>query len=176
MILIDKIETQELRDQKPANRPPGPPEEVVEVEMDVYDRFQTIRSRALPTAYILPPELEETVALLKTHGIKVEETTDAWSGEAEQFLIEAHEQRETPYQGHCLVTLEGDYETHEMEFPQGSFVVCTDQPLCALIFHILEPESLDGVAAWDLLTTHLEAGEAYPIVKLFGNLEMRTSQ
>ena len=194
IVLIDRMETPELRDRKPADRPPGPPEDLVELEVEVYDRFQTVRTRRLPSAYLLGPELEvidadatiqgsagimgrtiikggvgikRIVSLLRTHGIAVETTTEPWSGQVDQFIIESREQRDEPYQGHNLITLEGHYETQDMELPVGSFVVRTDQPLSALIFHILEPESLDGVAAWDLLDASLEPGEPYPIVKQY---------
>ncbi len=51
--------------------------------------------------------------------------------------------------------------------PKGSYLVRTAQPLGILIFHLLEPESIDGVAAWGFLDGKLQPGQAYPIRKCF---------
>jgi len=40
-----------------------------------------------------------------------------------------------------------------------------DQPLGRLAFTLLEPESLDGVAAWGFLENQIAPGRWFPIAK-----------
>ena len=72
-----------------------------------------------------------------------------------------------PFQGHRLNRLEGTWAASELTLPAGTIRVPTDGPLGRLAFHLLEPESLDGLAAWNFLDESLAVGERYPIVKLY---------
>lgn len=166
-ILLDKSETPALRDQKPIDRPPGPPENIVEFETDIITRFAATRTRRLPAGYLFGSELVNVAELLRKHGILVEEIDRPWQGEVETFRIESIDRSERPYQGHRLVTLEGNLRSEQRTFPKGSYLVRTTQPLGLLLFQLLEPESLDGVATWNLLDEHLEVGTDYPIVKCY---------
>ena len=58
--------------------------------------------------------------------------------------------------------------------PDASFLVRTAQPLGLLIFQILEPESLDGAAAWNLLDEQCRVNQAYPIMKCHYNIRVPT--
>lgn len=164
-VLLDRIETPELRDTKPADRPPGPPEDVIEYEMEIYDRFQATRTRRLPTAYFFTEDLPEVVKLLTMHGITVERLRSDWSGSVETFQIETVRRADRPYQGHRLMSLEGTFVSQEIIIPAGRCFVRTAQPLGLLIFQLLEPESLDGVAAWNLLDKRCRAKSSFPLVK-----------
>ncbi len=166
-VLLDKSETPALRDQRAKERPPGPPQDVLEFEMDVVDRFAATRTRRLPAAYLFGPDLPEVVQLLRMHGIAVQRTRGRWQGQVESFRIDAVDVGKRPFQGHRLLTLEGTFGSQQTSMPAGSHVVRTAQPLGLLIFQLLEPESLDGVAAWNLFGRRLQAGEKYPIVKCY---------
>ncbi len=174
--LLDRIETPEMKDKKFANRPAGPPEDVVECELEIFDRFKATRTRRLPAAYLLTCDAPEVVKLLTMHGVVVERTRADWSGPVETFRIESLNQAERPYQGHKLVRLEGAFDQQEITIPAGRCIVRTAQPLGILIFQLLEPESLDGVAAWDLLDGHLQANGSYPIVKCYDPISIRTER
>ena len=81
-----------------------------------------------------------------------------------------------PFQGHVLKELTGRFESIRTEMPQGSYLVRTAQPLGILIFHLLEPESIDGVAAWGFLEGKLHPGEAYPIRKCYRPLHVASER
>ena len=134
----------------------------------VFERFKSTRERQVPSAYILPPAEAKAASLLSRHGIKVGRLKTAWKGEAESFLIVASETAKLPYQGHNLRRLEGVFQTTPFEAPVGSFVVETSQPLAILAFGMLEPEGLDGLAAWGLLDDPCKPGGIFGIRKVFG--------
>jgi hypothetical protein len=48
----------------------------------------------------------------------------------------------------------------------GSFVVRTAQPLGLLAMLLLEPQSDDGLATWNVFDRSLRAGADYPVQRL----------
>ena len=70
-----------------------------------------------------------------------------------------------PFQGHEQATVSGSYEKTNIELPAGTVKVPLDQPLARLVFYLLEPQSDDGVAAWDLLEPGWREAQDYPILR-----------
>lgn len=168
---MDQRGTEPVLLERPAEpgapRRTGKPTEFVETAMPVFDRFKASRTARLPAAYLLPPTEAFAADLLRRHGIDVRTLDRPWKGEADRFHITERHQDASPFQGHRLLRLEGRFEREASEFPAGSFLVRTDTALAVLTFHLLEPESLDGVAAWDLLEDTLSEGTLYPIAKIW---------
>ena len=132
--------------------------------LPVYDRWKPVRSAAVPAAWLIPAAAGETLGLLRRHGVRMERLERAWSGSVSQFRI-----RElvsgNPFQGRRLARLEGEFQTVRADIPAGMFVVPFDQPLGRLAFTLLEPESLDGAAAWGFLDRFLAPGGVFPVAK-----------
>jgi hypothetical protein len=63
-------------------------------------------------------------------------------------------------------TLEGVYESSDQTVPAGTYSVNMDQPLSRLVLYLLEPESEDGVVAWNFMDRYYGDGSYYPIVKI----------
>ena len=144
-----------------------PPREFVSQRMPIFDRFTTTRTGRFPAAYLIPASCDKTAKLLIRHGIVVEKLLADWQGAAETFVIEKVDSAEQPFQGHVLKKLIGRFESMRVDMSKGSYLVRTAQPLGILIFHLLDPESIDGVAAWGFLDGKLDAGKAYSIRKCF---------
>lgn len=141
------------------------PEKLAIQELTVYDRYRTTRTAGFPAAYLIPAERTEIVALLRRHGIAVERLKERWEGSADDFLIEGLTSAGR-FQGHAMSRLEGRFTTNpNAEAPAGTFLAPTAQPLGILLFLLLEPESLDGAAAWGLFDVPLAAQTPYPILK-----------
>jgi dipeptidyl-peptidase-4 len=147
--------------------PFGRPKELVSVKMPVFTHFKVTRTSKFPAAYLIPADQEKVVALLRKHGIVVEKLTEGWQGPAESFTVSSANVPERAFQGHKLVGLEGKFSSAQSSAPSGSYIVRTAQPLGILIFHILEPESLDGVVSWGFLNEVPAVGSVYPMRKVF---------
>ena len=143
------------------------PQDIISVQMPVYDRFEATRTARFPAAYLIPATLRETAELLKRHGIVVERLLADWKGTTEAFIIDEIVSAERPFQGHVLKELKGHFESAQIEMPKASYLVRTAQPLGLLIFHLLEPESIDGVVAWNFLDRELRPNKPYPIRKCY---------
>lgn len=150
-----------------APHPTGRPTQLVKIKMPVNDRFATTRTAKFPAAYLIPADQSAVVALLRRHGIVVEQLRAPWEVAVQEFQIEQLVTEANAFQRHHLHRLEGHFVPKTAHLEAGSFLVRTAQPLGILAFHILEPESLDGVAAWGFLDASLRAQSPYPILKSF---------
>jgi len=165
-----------LMEKSTGARRTGPVTEWEPVKMKIYDQFASTRTAKLPRAYLLPPSAKSVAELLWRHGVKVETTKTSWQGGVQRFAISEAAVARNPFQGHRLVRLEGKFESETFDAEPGSFLVRTSQPLAVLIFDLLEPESLDGVAAWGLFGEDWSAIKVYPVKKVFGSVAVASVQ
>ncbi|MCH7904918.1 MAG: M14 family metallopeptidase [Armatimonadetes bacterium] len=135
-------------------------------KMQIFDRFKATRTAPMPAAYIIPPSEKAVLELLLLQGAVVERLSEDWTGDAAGFIITEVDQAERAFQGHRMIRLEGEFQIAEFEFPSGHYMVRTGQPLGMLIFYLLEPESLDGVVAWEVLSQKPLVNSVFPIFKV----------
>ena len=72
------------------------------------------------------------------------------------------ERPQRPFQGHHLNLVEATARTETREFAEGTHIVSTAQPLGTLAVYLLEPESEDGLVAWNFFDEVLEEGPRLP--------------
>ena len=156
--------------------PFGRPKALDKVKMPVFDHFKITRTAKFPAAYLIPSGQKEAIALLLRHGIVVERLLQGWKGLTDQFSITTMNVARGAYQGHRLVGLEGKFESTKIDADTGWVLVRTAQPLGVLAFHLLEPESLDGVAAWGFHGKALAVGQPYPLLKVFEQIHTATER
>ncbi|WP_309713047.1 M14 family metallopeptidase [Armatimonas sp.] len=123
------------------------PKELEQVMMPVLDRFKASKSRAVPKGYLVTDS--GVLALLERQGLKSRPAT--LSSGYERFSVLQKTEGRAAFQGHKLVQLEGEWKPAKGSVSGRLFA--TDQPLQALLFHLLEPESLDGLVAWGLTSS-----------------------
>jgi hypothetical protein len=157
--------------ERPPARPGKRPAVVDPVRMPVYDRWAPTRKSRFPWAYLLPPS--QAVVLLRVQGVIVRSLDEKWTGLCDRFEITKATQAAQPFQGHRLWTLEGAFRAERMTWPKSTILIETGQPLGALIFHILEPESTDGAAAWGFLGD-FAPNTVYPVAKVYTPIPART--
>jgi hypothetical protein len=137
-------------------------------EMLDYGLFAAKRSVPLPQAYVIPRDkaLRPLVENLQTHGIQVEQLSKPLAARTEAFTIESVNHAARPVQGHKISSVAGHWVQQESRFEPGTYMVRTTQPLGLLAAFLLEPESDDGLLAWNFLDPFLQPGKAVPIHKL----------
>jgi len=136
-----------------------------------YNRFEARKTALVPSAYIFSAEFTGLAAKLQAHGIRVEtlKADAAFSGQ--QFLVHEVGKRTTVQNGHINSLLSGEFVDTTKTFSIGDYVVSMNEPLANLIFYLLEPESDDGLAYWNLFDAFLEEvlsvseSAEYPIFK-----------
>jgi dipeptidyl aminopeptidase/acylaminoacyl peptidase len=120
----------------------------------------------LPSAYLLSTDFSKCRENLQRHGIRVDELREDVELEVEASRIGKVTHAERAFESHRLASLEVEREPRRRQFPVGTLVVRTAQPLGRLAALLLEPESDDGFVAWNFLDEHLKAGSEYPIYRL----------
>jgi dipeptidyl-peptidase-4 len=139
--------------------------------MPYYADFVAKRSVRLPYAYLIPIVGTEIPDKLRQHGIAVERLTEAATLETEAFRLKEIKGAERLYQGHRTNTVKGEYAVEKREFPKGTYLVRTAQPLGRLAAYLLEAESDDGLLVWnyfdkDIVSQWGGGAQTYPVYKL----------
>ena len=163
-----------LLEKASAAKRTGPITEWEPIKMPVYDRFKATKTAKFPAAYVIPATSKSVVELLRRQGVRVEQFQEQCTNSASVFKIEKATVAGSPFQGHRLVRLDGTFGDSKRDFAAGDFLVRTAQPLGILIFDLLEPESLDGVAAWGHFGEDWSAIKEFPITKVFSQVKAAT--
>jgi hypothetical protein len=140
--------------------------------MPYFADFVAKRSVRLPYAYLIPLFGTDVLDKLLQHGIAVERLTEPVTLETEAFRLKEIKGADRLYQGHRTNTVKGEYAVEKREFPKGTLVVRTAQPLGRLAAYLLEPESDDGLLVWnyfdkDIVSLWGRGTQTYPVYKLF---------
>jgi Zinc carboxypeptidase len=142
-------------------------------DVNYYAKFDAVTESTVPRGYVIPAALAPIVANLIMHGIKVDTLTKNQSFSGEIFKVDSLLKEKNGFQKHHFVSLKGKFIPASQKFKKGDFVINMAQPLSNLIFYLLEPQSDDGLAAWNFFDLYLEnAGVAtkqvdYPVFKYF---------
>ncbi len=136
-------------------------------------RFEPTRSVRRPHAYLLAPApgQQAVVENLRNHGVEVRPFDGAATVEA--YTIRSVERAARAFEGHQIVSIEADASIERRGFDQGTLLVPVAQPLGTLAVYLLEPESEDGLAAWNFFDAEIEPGATFPVfrVRSAGDLE-----
>lgn len=131
--------------------------------------FEPTATESAPSAYYIPAAATKALELLRTHGVRMEQVTQAVSG-LHQYVIKENVQAAPragiDINGHALRTVTGIWTATQTAAPVGSWMVPMNQPLARLAFYLLEPNSDDGAATWNFLDDLLGEGvTTYPILR-----------
>jgi hypothetical protein len=132
-----------------------------------------------PYAYLMKINDQNVIDLLKIQGIRLERMTAASDMEVERFDISVLEGSARLNQGHYTNTVKGRFVRETMEFPAGTLVIRTAQPLANLAAYLLEPQSDDGLLTWNFFDRYLvpQWGAGYyhyPVYKVITPVELGT--
>jgi hypothetical protein len=141
---------------------------ITPVKMLDYGLFAAARSVPIARAYLIPhkEELGTIVEKLRAHGIVVEELATPLTTDVETFTIEKVTRAPRRIQGHDNLKVTWRSDEDKMRFEAGTYFVRTSQPLGLVAAYLLEPESDDGLVAWNFLDAFLEPQKVLPVYKL----------
>jgi hypothetical protein len=148
---------------------------VTPVKMLDYGLFSAARSVPIARVYLIPhkEEVGAIVEKLRAHGIVVEELAGPLTAEVDTFTIEKVTRAPRRIQGHDNVKVTWRSKEEKMRFEAGTYVVQTSQPLGLLAAYLLEPQSEDGLVAWNFLDAFLEPQKVLPVYKLMRTRDLK---
>ena len=124
----------------------------VTTRMPVRDRFDATRSAPMPWGWLVTPAAADTVgALLRLHGVRVLRTTaPATLAGVDCFAADSVVASPRAFQGHRETRFEGRWVANSAQWPAGTLIVTSRQPLGVLAQLLLDPNSDDGFGTWNL--------------------------
>jgi hypothetical protein len=134
--------------------------------MPEYGTFSATATEVVPEAWLVPASLAERLA---AHGVRMERLASAQRMRVEEFRVDSTRTAAQAFQGHSERRVWGHWIAAEREVPAGTLRVSARQPLGRLAFTLLEPNSDDGFADWNVLDEALrQTPAAYPILRVPG--------
>lgn len=160
--------------QRPRLRPTS---KVNALTIPYYSDWVGKRAVPLPSAYVLAVPDADIIDKLRQHGLAMEKLTEPATLEVDVFTLRSFQSAERAYQGHHLNRVSGEYATEMREFPAGTVIIPTAQPLGRLAAYLLEPESDDGLLVWNFFDRYIVAQwsrepQTYPVYKLFKRVNL----
>jgi hypothetical protein len=136
---------------------------------------------ALPSAYLLGIRDKDVIELLRLHGIRIEALEKDTELPVERFEIAELKGSPRLNQGHYLNSVKGKNVTEKRLFPAGTVVVRMNQPLARVAAYLLEPESGEGLLAWNYFDKYLAPQwgmgfNPYPVYKDFSAVNLLTKE
>ncbi|MFL5331128.1 MAG: DPP IV N-terminal domain-containing protein [Gemmataceae bacterium] len=119
-----------------------------------------------PYAYLIPADQAKAIENLQRHGIELAEFREDIELDIEYYHTSHFEQSPRKFQGHQLARVEAEPRKQSKMMPAGTVLVRTEQPLGSLACLLLEPQSEDGLLAWNFSDSAITGGADYPILRL----------
>ena len=142
--------------------------------------YYPTKSVRFPFAYILTVKDPDILSLLKKHGIRLEALSKSYGIEVESFEISELKGAARLNQGHYTNSVKGKYQKETIDFPAGTLIVRTAQPLANVAAYLLEPQSNDGLMVWNFFDKYLVPQwglgyNAYPVYKIMDSTDLKTN-
>jgi murein tripeptide amidase MpaA len=152
-----------------------------DVTIPYYIDYFPVKSVRLPFAYIININDPEITDLLKIHGIKIEKLANDSKIKVERFDISELKGTQRLNQGHYTDSIKGKYVVDTLDFPAGTMLIRTAQPLANVVSYLLEPQSNDGLVIWNFLDRYLvpqwgNGYNSYPVYKVMDRVDLKTAE
>jgi len=152
-----------------------------DVTIPYYIHYYATKNVKFPYAYIFTVKEPAILNLLKLHGVKLEKLVNNEKISVERFEISELKGSARLNQGHYTNTIKGKFSKVLVDFPSGSIIVRTAQPLANVAAYLLEPQSNDGLVTWNYLDRYLSPQwgsgyNAYPVYKVMEKTDLKTSE
>jgi hypothetical protein len=135
--------------------------------MRIFDRFTPTLARQAPWGYAIAASDTAAINLARLHGLEMSRLNAEWRGDAgPQFTADSTVVAPQAFEGHRLVRVVGRWEARPVTLAAGTVVVRVNQPLGVLAMYLLEPESDDGLVAWDVGSRSSGSPGTAPVIRL----------
>lgn len=124
-----------------------------------YAKLKPARQVRLPRGYLLGRPWGHLAEKAWLHGLQVERTVEEGLLDVETYRIEGMTWAEKPFQGHHIASASVATRTERRTIPAGSWWIPLDQPSAPVAVFLFEPESPDGLLAWNYFDNLLERKE-----------------
>ncbi|HEY0004419.1 MAG TPA: M14 family metallopeptidase [Pyrinomonadaceae bacterium] len=141
----------------------------LDLTVPLFDEVRVTAAVAPPLYYILPPQWQSVIEVLKLHGLRLQRLAQPTRIEVESYRFSEAKWSSAPFEGRVMPTFKTNPVREQRLYPAGSVVVALAQPSAHVAIHLLEPDAPDSFAAWGFFNAVFEQkedGEDYVLEKL----------
>ena len=141
----------------------------LDMTVPMYNTFRVKAAAALPVCYVVPPQWEEVIGVLRAHGLRLLRLTEATSIGIESYRFTEVKWPAASFEGRFMPTFKANSVREMRLFPADSILIPMKQPLARLAANLLEPEAPDSLLAWGFFNPIFEQkefAESYVLEKL----------
>jgi hypothetical protein len=131
------------------------------VDLPFFGDVQPIASVHLPRYYLIPREWQDVIAILKLHGVRVQQLRNATVVPVETSVFSNAKWRDRPYEGRFPVQFTSRTRLDSIRYPAGTSVVDLAQPAMRVAVNLLEPDAPDSFVSWGFFTAIFEQKEYF---------------
>ena len=152
-----------------------------DVTVPYFIDYYPVKNVRFPFAYLITIKDPAIIEVLKIHGVKFEKLITDSRIDVQRFDITELKGSAKLNQGHYTNTIEGKYVNGPVDFPAGTIIVRTAQPLGDLAAYLLEPQSNDGLLFWNFLDRYLVPQwgigyNPYPVFKVLDKTDIKSER
>ena len=151
----------------------------LDIKIKKYDDARIAASVAPPLYYIVPPQWNDAIEVIKAHGLKFEKTRKPLEIEVESYRFEDVKFTDNSFEGRVPVSFKTVPVTETRTFPANSIIIPLDQTAADVAIHLLEPNSPDSFMFWGFFNPIFERkeyGEGYILEKLVREMLEKSSE
>jgi hypothetical protein len=141
----------------------------LDITIKKYDDARVSASVAPPLYYIVPPQWQSVIDVIKAHGIKFKIIEKPLEIQVESYRFEDVKFAPNSFEGRVTVNFKTVPIKETRTFPANSIIIPLDQTAAAVAIHLLEPNSPDSFVYWGFFNAIFEQkeyGESYVVEKL----------
>lgn len=133
--------------------------EPLDLTVPMYQTFRVTEAVTPPWAYIVPAQWSEVIEVIIAHGIQTRTLSASRELEIDSYLLTNVRWPDGPFEGRHMPSFDLEPVTQRREFPAGSLIVPTNQPLARIVISLLEPKAPDSFARWGFFNATFEEKE-----------------
>jgi hypothetical protein len=130
-----------------------------DLTVPMYDTFRVTVAVKPPLAYIVPRQWQDVIDVINAHGIQTQALASAKRVRVESYRFTNVHWPEGPFEGRHMPRFDVEPVVEEREFPAGSLIVPTEQPLAKIVMNLLEPKAPDSFVRWGFFNAIFEEKE-----------------
>lgn len=131
----------------------------IEIEIPIFNKANSLKKITVPAAYIIPPQFEDVIEVIKAHQIKFNILNANKRLKVEKYRFTNIKFAPRPYEGRQLPSLNVESYSEHCEIQSGSLIVYTNQRQLRVIVNLLEPEASDSFVNWGFFNAFFERKE-----------------
>jgi len=145
----------------------------LDIKIKKYDEARISASVAPPLYYIVPPQWQNVIEVIKAHGIEFQRIEKPLTIEVESYRFTEQKWATASFESRVTLSYKANPIKETRTFPANSIIIPLDQTAANVAIHLLEPESPDSFMFWGFFSAIFEQkeyAESYILEKIVGEM------